>query len=91
MGTHYYRAFATTQAVAFYRAEPLGSERHRRASRRAKLAGASESNASNAYNHAALVIAFVILHFIIRFLRRSLDVGGLFSSDFVLANLRGNQ
>jgi hypothetical protein len=46
---------------------------------------------SNAYNHAALVIAFVVLDFIIRFLRRSLDLGGLVSSDFVLANLRGNQ
>jgi hypothetical protein len=70
---------------------PLGSERYRRAPRRAKLAGASESNAYNAYNHAALVSTFVILNFIIRFLRCSLDVVALFSSDFVLANLRGNQ
>ena len=39
------RTSCQTPRLAFHRAEPLGSERHRRAARESERAGASESNA----------------------------------------------
>jgi hypothetical protein len=43
------------------------------------------------YNHTALVVPWSFLEFIMRLSRRGLSAARLFSSDFVLANLRGNQ
>jgi hypothetical protein len=61
-----------------------------------KIIGASDAADAAAFHRNALQSygfghSVIVLEFIMRLSRRGLSAGGLFSSDFVLANLRGNQ